>query len=484
MKAILFARVSTQEQMKEGYSISAQMEQMRKHCHAFGLSIFQEHEVDESSTKEKRAKFDCIISTIEKQQEPIALIVETIDRLLRRFRELPKIEQLIERGKLELHCLREHLCIKATSTSDIKMRLHMGVMMANSYVNQLSDNVKRSIQQKITEGRWIAKAPFGYKNVSDERGKKEIEIDPLKSAIVRRMFHTYASGSESMDGLRASMKKEFGAKFSKGQIDAILKNPFYYGMMRVKGELHPHRYNQIVKKSIFDKVQEIKAGYQKKKYKYAGLQFFYRGLIKCGTCGCAVTPETKKNKYVYYHCTGYNGKHDAHWVREENLTDQFSTVFSALNIPHPLADLIVARLNESRNSENKFRDLEFDQLKRQQTKLNSRIHALYADKLDQKIDEQTYLKYFEEYQSELIENAERLKVLEEEESEQLITLARLNELTENASKLFLKSGIELRRKLIKLTMNNLGLSAQKLVFDLSKAFVPEQSVSGGLRMLQ
>jgi site-specific DNA recombinase len=109
MKAILFARVSTQEQMKEGYSISAQMEQMRRYSAVKDFKNVEEFEIDESSTKDNRAKFDKVISIIEKQQAPIALVVETIDRLLRRFKDLPKLEQLIEQNKLELHCLRETL---------------------------------------------------------------------------------------------------------------------------------------------------------------------------------------------------------------------------------------------------------------------------------------------------------------------------------------------------------------------------------------
>ena len=32
---------------------------------------------------------------------------------------------------------------------------------------------------------------------------------------------------------------------------------------------------------------------------------------KCADCGCMITPEKKKGKYVYYHCTQYKGKHNA-----------------------------------------------------------------------------------------------------------------------------------------------------------------------------
>lgn len=43
-----------------------------------------------------------------------------------------------------------------------------------------------------------------------------------------------------------------------------------------------------------------------------------RGLLRCG--GLRITPEKHKG-YVYYHCTQYNGKHEAKWLREEEITE-------------------------------------------------------------------------------------------------------------------------------------------------------------------
>jgi hypothetical protein len=31
-------------------------------------------------------------------------------------------------------------------------------------------------------------------------------------------------------------------------------------------------------------------------------------LIACAQCGCAVVGEIKKQRYVYYHCTGFADK--------------------------------------------------------------------------------------------------------------------------------------------------------------------------------
>ena len=77
-------------------------------------------------------------------------------------------------------------------------------------------------------------------------------------------------------------------------------------MMKVKGNLIPHIYKPIISKALFDKVQEV---FQSKsrdvfshQQEYKAIQFAFRGLIKCDTCGCAITPEHKIKKMAKDMC--------------------------------------------------------------------------------------------------------------------------------------------------------------------------------------
>ena len=47
--------------------------------------------------------------------------------------------------------------------------------------------------------------------------------------------------------------------------------------------------------------------------------FAFTSLINCGHCGFALVGEMKKQKYVYYHCTGYKGKCPEPYTSEEVL---------------------------------------------------------------------------------------------------------------------------------------------------------------------
>ena len=63
----------------------------------------------------------------------------------------------------------------------------------------------------------------------------------------------------------------------------------------------------------------------------------FPGLIACHACGCAVVGEIKKERYVYYHCTGYADKCRSNpascrrkYVREEALEAQFTELLGRL----------------------------------------------------------------------------------------------------------------------------------------------------------
>jgi hypothetical protein len=127
----------------------------------------------------------------------------------------------------------------------------IGVLFASSYVRQLSDNVKRSKEQSVRNGEWITKAPFGYKNVTLPTGKKTIEVDHQNAPFVVKMFELYATGIHSFQTNADEMNK-LGLRNAQGnplrasRIEITLKNPFYFGIMRVKDELYPHRYPPLI----------------------------------------------------------------------------------------------------------------------------------------------------------------------------------------------------------------------------------------------
>lgn len=208
----------------------------------------------------------------------------------------------------------------------------------------------------------------------------------------------------------------------------------------------------------------------KKHSKFAGLPHLYRGLIKCGDCGCMITPEKKKGKYVYYHCTGYNGKHGAKWLREEELTEQFAQLYKSLQIPHDVVEEITATLRKSHGDKTQFHRTLLEGYQNEYRKYEARIEAMYEDKLDGSITESFYSKKREEYrakQKDISDNISRLGLADEE---YYLTSEYLMQLANRAYDLFISSEAREKRQLLKLTLQNLRIEGNSVKFDLVKPF--------------
>jgi len=79
-----------------------------------------------------------------------------------------------------------------------------------------------------------------------------------------------------------------------------------------------------VDKELFDRVQAVIA--QRNDTRASSHRFAYTGLLKCARCGCSVTAEIKKERYVYYHCTFDKGNCGSAYVREEALEREFEWI--------------------------------------------------------------------------------------------------------------------------------------------------------------
>ncbi len=489
MKAVILARVSTEEQLKEGQSIPAQSARAKEYCQRKELEIKSEYQFDESSTKDQREKFEKVLEEIRSSNEKIALIVETIDRLQRSFKESVVLDELRRQDKVEIHFLRENLVISKNSNSADLLRWDMGVMFARSYVLQLSDNVKRTIEQKILSGIWYGKAPIGYKNITKEDGTKWIISDPQKKDLIIKMFELYANDGFSMEMLREMTKKDrviYGITskhgLSKGHIDKILKNPFYYGEMNAKGKLVPHKYERLISEELFDKVQEIKKSHHKKSFKSAGKELLFRGLITCEICGCAITFDKKERYYkqtnrhatfIFGRCTNYynvHKKNEVPKITERELIEQISEMLKGMTIPEKTLEYLKVELNKSHENKKQFHENAMVNLRTEQAKMQRRLELMYEDRLEGRITPEIYDTKVQELKQKQVEILKQMELHERADENYYIQLGRLLDLASRAHELFTRSKVDQKRRLLQSLLSNLTLSGKKLSISLQEPY--------------
>ena len=468
MKAFLLARVSTDDQKD---ALPAQTYRLTEYAKRMGYQ-FELTEIKESAYKDTRNEFKNVVDEIKLCQEKAIVVFDKIDRYTRdsSSEQVRILQNLYRTGKIELHFPSDNLYIHQGSPATDLLRLGMGIVVAQYYSDAISDNVKRRFEQKLRDGEWIGQAPIGYKNTLTASGKKWVEIDSLKAEIIRETYESYATGNTSYLELCKKWRNEYGIKVGSSQIDLILKNPFYYGEMKVKGKLYAHKYDTIISRDLFEQVAAIRNGYKVKPHRWGGLPYAFRGLISCAECGCRITFEKKKGLYVYGHCTQSKFKHGAQYIAEDLFATQLTKVFQSIQIPEYAYNEVSEALRAAHDDKKQLRETTMLTLDTEIEKYQRRIEKVYEDYLDEKIPEALYQKKFEEYRKAQKSLQNKRQNIEQIEDDYYATVNHLLDLSKNATKLFLKANNEQKRSLINLVLSNLQLEGDQLRWKTKEPF--------------
>lgn len=354
-KAVIWTRVSSREQ-EEGYSLDAQKDRSTTYCRAKGLEILAVFEIVESSTRGTREQFYEMINFVKRQKSCIALVCDKVDRLQRSFREVPVLEELRKSRKIELHFVTEGQMLNAKSNSSQIMSYQCFVMMAESYTNNISDNVCRSLEEMRKKGKWAHHAPVGYKNVRDANGNSDIVLDEDNHFIITRLFKEFSIGTYNLEQITRKaadlgLKMKTSKKLHKQTVRGILSNRFYVGEMYSGGQYYPHCYPRLTDNYTFDRCQEILEG--KANHKVQKHEYVFKGLVRCKNCGGVVSTDInvhsakkkggEKIVYKYLFCPQCGG----YRTREENGVEKVREALKTLkNMPKSVVEKLVACLDE------------------------------------------------------------------------------------------------------------------------------------------
>ncbi len=478
IKAIILARVSTREQ-EEGHSIQAQLQRLREYCIRKNLVVLQEFTIIESSkalNKGERKEFNAMLDFCRKQKEPIAIVSDAVDRIQRSFKESVLLDELIRKDKIELHFYREGMVIgKNASASDI-MRWDFSVMGAKSYVLQLSENVKRSLEWKIRNGECIGMSPVGYLNARDVMTGKSIVIpDPAMASVVQKLFIEYSTGLYTIGEITKKsytwgLRSKKGLMLTKSNVHKMIQNRFYYGEMEIKGNIYRHNYEPLITKDLYDTCQQVRLGWDKKPFQYGGKDYIFRGLIKCATSGNTVSSDTKKGVYTYLAVSNPDDSSKKLYIKEEEVLKQIEAVFKNFYLPNDVLQEVCNHLKNSNESEKRYHKEAVSEIRKKHTLVCQKIERLTELLLENVIQSDVY----QQKRISLLQERDvldiRIKEHERGDDGFTDTLFTLLSLASRAYELFISSSNSEKRELINFVFSNLQLRGQKLEYSLHSPF--------------
>src|SRR6266581_3758565 len=193
-QAVMYARVSSKEQEKEGFSIPAQLKLLKEYAAAQGFAIAQEHVDVETAKQTGRAAFGEMVAYLKAHPAVRVMLVEKTDRLYRNLKDWVTVDEL----DVEIHFPKEGVVLSRDSRSSEKFMHGIKVLMAKNYIDNLSEEARKGMEEKAEQGIWPTVAPLGYRNITGPDGKKIIEPDPEIAPLVSRLFEWYAAGTLSL----------------------------------------------------------------------------------------------------------------------------------------------------------------------------------------------------------------------------------------------------------------------------------------------
>ena len=450
VSAFLYARVSSREQEREGYSIPAQRRLLTEYARSHGFKIVREFIDIESAKNPGRKEFDNMRRLLESDTSVRIVLVEKTDRLYRNRTDALAFETLIEERDVEINLVKEGRVIGKGSRSQDRFAHDVHVAIAKYYVENLREEVKKGMREKAEEGIYPGRAPFGYRNNSATRS---IDIDQERASVVKRIFELYASGEHSLITLRKTIWNEHGLRLARSYYERVLKNPFYLGAFVWQGIEYKGTHEPLISPDLFDRVQQVFAGRHKRKHRKH--EFAFSGLLRCANDGCTVTAELQKKKYIYYRCSGGRGKCSLPYMREQDISDRMGELLKDIYVPETIAHAIVDSLQSDSARVESERQTRLSATEQRLTALRGRIDQMYEDKLDGKIDEEFWARKTnewreQEHQLELV--LTRLK--NPVPSDNVLTVKKIFELANKAHFLYVTRSHAERGQLLKSVLLN------------------------------
>ena len=138
-QVVIYARVSSREQEREGFSIPAQLKLLKEYALKNGFEVIKEYSDAETAKKAGRTNYNLMLDFLKSNPEIKTILIEKTDRLYRNFKDYVTLEDY----DLEIHLVKEGTIISKNSKSHDKFIHGIKVLMAKNYIDNLSEEVSK-----------------------------------------------------------------------------------------------------------------------------------------------------------------------------------------------------------------------------------------------------------------------------------------------------------------------------------------------------
>lgn len=472
---IAFARVSSREQEREGFSLEVQEEALKRYAEKAGGTIIRLFKVAETASKKNERKtFKEMLAFARASSGKITgLLFYKIDRAARNLFDYVELERLEVDHDIPFISVSQPM----ENNPAGKMMRRTLASIASFYTDQQSVDVREGHERRVKDGLFVTKGPYGYRN-HRVNGRSLVEIDDVAAENVRRMFELFAWKQLTIDGLVEALESE-GREFRPGRphfprasVHNILSDRAYIGDIEYGGQWYPGTHTPLVDRKTWDRVQSI---LNQKVYKHTELTYA-GGMIKCGHCGALVTGESVIKKktgkqYVYYRCAQYNTEgHPRIRLTERQLDIQIIDAFKSMKQDKETSDWIVEVIKARSKNALKIAAVEITEWQRQMTNLRRQQDELLTMRLSHEIDQDVFAGKSTEIRDRIAQLTMKVEDNDRGRAENAEHAIKVFELSQHLTEKWLTADFAEKRQILSIVFLNFTLDDVSLVYEMRKPF--------------
>ena len=384
MKAIIYSRVSTDAQERDGTSLDTQERACAEFAAERGWQVIRRiRDAGSGALLEREGLAD--LRAALRQGEANAVVAYAVDRLSRSQNHIGILFDEFEGAGVTLEFVTERF----EDTAVGRFILAARAFIAEVEREKIAERTMRGKEERARSGR-IPQANgsgiYGY-HYDPSTGRRVVN-DP-QAAVVRRMFEEFAGGA-SIIGITNALNEEgartyTGKAFSTWTVRNMLLNPAYAGRTFFKRTRTRYRRDPvggrrrrvrefrdesewievpdatpaIVPEAVFEAVQTRLLDPERRRRGQRKYDYPLGGVVRCAHCHSAMVGQTITGKYRYYRCRrAFAGpRHDrcpARYVRagalEDAVVQEVTTVLAS-------PDVVLAELEHGSARDDSDRDL-------------------------------------------------------------------------------------------------------------------------------
>lgn len=281
-RTAIYLRVSSDRQAKEGDSIPAQRDALRKYIDDHADMTFAGEYMDDgiSGTKADRDELQRLLDDVEAGRIDLILFVK-LDRWFRSVRHYTATQEILDRHSVGWTAIWEP--IYDTTTPAGRLIVNQMMSIAQFEAENTGARIRQVQAYKVAQGEVISgSTPAGYSIVNKHLVPNEDAENVLEA------FHTY----DRTGSLHATMRHcsgLHGLPRSQPPLKRLLMNRIYIG----EHPRNPNFCEPIVPRDLFERVQ---IGLRRNVKVNQCHTYIFSGLIRCGECGCVFGANTRKRQ--------------------------------------------------------------------------------------------------------------------------------------------------------------------------------------------